>query len=49
MEMAFFVIINELLSISVFEVGISTSKLDNKKSTGSDGISVKPLKIAHLT
>ena len=32
--------------ISVFEVGISISKLDNKKSTGCDGISVKLLKIA---
>ena len=33
-------------SISVFEVGISILKLDNKKSTGCDGISVKLLKIA---
>ena len=32
--------------ISVFKVGISISKLDNKKSTGCDGISVKLLKIA---
>ena len=32
--------------ISVFEVGISILKLDNKKSTGCDGISVKLLKIA---
>ena len=32
--------------LSVFEVGISISKLDNKKSTGCDGISVKLLKIA---
>ena len=32
--------------ISVFEVGISISKLDNKKSTGCDGISVKLLKTA---
>ena len=32
--------------ISVFEVGISISKLDNKKSTGCYGISVKLLKIA---
>ena len=32
--------------ISVFEVGISILKLDNKKSTGWDGISVKLLKIA---
>ena len=32
--------------ISVFEVGISISKMDNKKSTGCDGISVKLLKIA---
>ena len=32
--------------ISVFEVGISILKMDNKKSTGCDGISVKLLKIA---
>ena len=32
--------------ISVFKVGISISKLDNNKSTGCDGISVKLLKIA---
>ena len=32
--------------ISVSAVGISTSKLDNKKSTVCDGISVKRLKIA---
>ena len=32
--------------ISVFEVGIFISKLDNKKSTGCDGISVKLLKNA---
>ena len=31
---------------SVFEVGISISKMDNKKSAGCDGISVKLLKIA---
>ena len=34
--------------ITVFEVGISISKMDNKKSTGCDGISVKLLKIALL-
>ena len=32
--------------IFVFEVGISVSKMDNKKSTGCDGICVKLLKIA---
>ena len=32
--------------ISVFEVGISISKMDHKKSTGCDGISVKLLNIA---
>ena len=32
--------------ISVFETGIYISKMDNKKSTGCDGISVKFLKIA---
>ena len=32
--------------IPVFEVGISISTLDNKKSTGCDGISGKLLKIA---
>ena len=30
----------------VLEVGIAISKIDNKKSTGCDGISVKLLKIA---
>ena len=34
--------------ISVFEVEISISKLDNKKFTGCDGISVKLIKIALL-
>ena len=33
-------------SISVFEVEISISKMDNKKSTGSGGISVKLQNIA---
>ena len=33
-------------TISVFEVGISISKMDNKKSTGCDGISIKLFKIA---
>ena len=33
-------------SISVFEVGISVSKMDNKKSTGCGCISVKLKKIA---
>ena len=32
--------------ISVFEIGISISKIDNKKSTGCDGINDKLLKIA---
>ena len=32
--------------ISVLEIGISVSKMDNKKSTGCDGISVKLQKIA---
>ena len=35
--------------IAVFEVGISISKLDNKKSTDCDGISVKLLKGSFVT
>ena len=33
-----------ITSLSVFEAGISVSKMDNKKSTGCDGIGVKRLK-----
>ena len=38
--------ISSIPPISVFEQGISISKLDNTKSTGCDGIKVKLLKIA---
>ena len=34
--------------ISVFEIGIYISKMDNKKSTGCDGISVKLLKTSFM-
>ena len=34
------------LPLSMLEVGIAITKMDDKKSTGCDGISVKLLKIA---